>query len=325
MTGFLAEDPRIASTPIVDAGLASVRKISEGTYATISDTSKGMTTMCNGGFLVGKDAALLIEGFVTANGAAFQLETLRKVTLVPAAGAVDSHYHFDHSCGNSYYGSNNIPLWGHTAVAKRITEEYLPMQTADKAMILAPYEKRVQDANSEVAKQHAQACVTTLAGVVDIIKKTTLTPPNRALVPATLPLSVDLGGFQVVIETFAGHSGTDLVVKVPEKKSYTPVIYSSTERSPPLSMRNRRFPGGEIRSRRLLRLIRTRFLCRGTGSSADRKVSRWRGASLTISPNRQKKCIKRACRFQRPLIVTWCRRNSSPWRCGRGTSVSQPQ
>jgi hypothetical protein len=103
MTGFLAEDPRIASTPIVDAGFASVRKISEGTYATISDTSKGMTTMCNGGFLVGKDAALLIEGFVTANGAAFQLETLRKVTQVPAAGAVDSHYYFDHSCGNSYY------------------------------------------------------------------------------------------------------------------------------------------------------------------------------------------------------------------------------
>jgi glyoxylase-like metal-dependent hydrolase (beta-lactamase superfamily II) len=96
----------------VDAGFAAVRKIGEGAYATISDTSKGFTTMCNGGFLVGKDAALMVEGFVTVNGAAFQMETLRKVTQMPIAGAVDTHYHFDHSCGNSFYGGNNIPLWG---------------------------------------------------------------------------------------------------------------------------------------------------------------------------------------------------------------------
>jgi hypothetical protein len=29
-----------------------------------------LQTMCNGGFLVGKDSALLIEGFVSAAGAA---------------------------------------------------------------------------------------------------------------------------------------------------------------------------------------------------------------------------------------------------------------
>jgi glyoxylase-like metal-dependent hydrolase (beta-lactamase superfamily II) len=91
------------------------------------------------------------------------------------------------------------------------------MQTTDKAAILAPFEKRVQDANSEVAKQHAQACVGTVAGVVEIIKKTTLTLPNRALDPATLPLTVDLGGYTIVIEAFPGHSGTDLIVKVTEQ------------------------------------------------------------------------------------------------------------
>jgi len=73
--GEAPQDSRIASTPIVDKGFASVRKIGNGLYATISDTSKGLQTMCNGGFLVGRDGALLVEGFVSPAGAAFQIET----------------------------------------------------------------------------------------------------------------------------------------------------------------------------------------------------------------------------------------------------------
>jgi glyoxylase-like metal-dependent hydrolase (beta-lactamase superfamily II) len=218
----LFDDPRISATPVVDAGFASVRKIGQGAYATISDTSKGLTTMCNGGFVHGKDAALLLEGFVTANGAAFQMEVLRKVTQVPAAGALDTHYHFDHSCGNSFYGANGIQLWGHAAVGKRITENYEPMQMADKAAILGPLEKRVQEAKSDVLKQHAQSDFNALAGVVDVVKKTTLTLPNRPLDPAKLPLNVDLGGYPIVIESFPGHSGTDVIVRVPEQK----VVYT---------------------------------------------------------------------------------------------------
>ena len=105
----LRDDPRISQTPVVDAGFASVRKIADGMYATISDPSKGLSTMCNGGFLFGKDAALLVEGFVTASGAAFQMDALRKVSQVPAVGALDSHYHYDHSLGNAFYGANGPP------------------------------------------------------------------------------------------------------------------------------------------------------------------------------------------------------------------------
>src|SRR3989442_5563744 len=73
----LAQDARIAQTPLVDKGFASVRKIGNGVYATISDFSKGAQTICNGGFLIGRDAALLIEGFASPAGAGFQMDTLR--------------------------------------------------------------------------------------------------------------------------------------------------------------------------------------------------------------------------------------------------------
>jgi metallo-beta-lactamase superfamily protein len=90
-------DSRVSATPLVDKGFASVRKIGNGLYATISDPSKGVTTECNGGFLVGKDAALLIEGFFTPAGASFQMEALRSVSQVPVKAALDTHYHFDHT------------------------------------------------------------------------------------------------------------------------------------------------------------------------------------------------------------------------------------
>src|SRR5260370_26857970 len=102
----LAGDSRVSPSPIVDKGFASVRKIGSGLYATISDPSKGMTTICNGGFLAGKDGVLLIEGFTTPSGAAFQMDALRMVSQGPSKGALDTHYHFDHSMGNSFYGAN---------------------------------------------------------------------------------------------------------------------------------------------------------------------------------------------------------------------------
>src|SRR5258708_36526468 len=64
----LADDSRVSQTPLVDKGFALVRKIGNGLYATISDPSKGNATLCNGGFLAGKDGALLIEGFTTPAG-----------------------------------------------------------------------------------------------------------------------------------------------------------------------------------------------------------------------------------------------------------------
>ena len=206
----------------MDAGFASVRKIGDGLYATVSDTSKGITTMCNGGFLYGKESALLIEGFVSTAGAAFQMEALRKVTQAPVAGALDTHYHFDHSMGNAFYGANGIPLWGHASVAKRIAESYGPLQGADKAAVLGPFQKRVQDAKSDAAKLHAQSDLNAFTNVFDLVQRASLTLPNRPLDPSKLPMKMDLGQLPIVLETYPGHSGTDVIVRVPEQK----VVYA---------------------------------------------------------------------------------------------------
>src|SRR3984893_1464304 len=134
----LASDSRVSQTPLVDKGFASVRKIGNGLYATISDYSKGTTTICNGGFLAGKDAALLVEGFATPAGASFQMDALRMVSQVPVKGALDTHYHLDHSIGNAFYGTKGIEVWSHPTAARRIVDSYTPLQGADQVAALGP-------------------------------------------------------------------------------------------------------------------------------------------------------------------------------------------
>src|SRR5260370_6737901 len=213
----LGGDSRIAQTPIVDKGFASGRKVGDGLYATISDTSKGLQSMCNGGFLIGKSASLLVECFVRPGGASFQFETLRPLSQGPIMGALDTDYHFDHTTGNSFYGANGIGVFAHAGVARRIYESYVPMQGADKAAFLAPLEAHAKSAKTDVARKHAAELAATMGNILAIENSSVLAVPNRPFDPAKLPGKLDLGGLTAVVETHPGHSGTDLIVRVPEQ------------------------------------------------------------------------------------------------------------
>ncbi len=217
----VSADSRVSQTPLVDKGFASVRKIGDGLYATISDISKGFVTICNGGILIGKDAALLLEGFGSSEGAAFQMQALRSVSQVPVKAALDTHYHYDHSFGNAFYGANGVPLWAHASVARRIAENYVAIQGADKSVVLGPLEKSVREAKSDVEKQRAQGDLNAMTNVFTSTNNTVIAVPNHPLDPAQ-PHTIDLGGLSATLEYHPGHSGSDIVVHVPAQN----VVYT---------------------------------------------------------------------------------------------------
>jgi glyoxylase-like metal-dependent hydrolase (beta-lactamase superfamily II) len=222
LSNKLIDDSRISAAPIVDKGFASVRKIGDGLYATISDPSKGYVTVSNGGFLVGKDAALLLEGYASVAGAAFQMETLRTITQAPVKAALDTHYHYDHSCGNAFYGANGIELWSHPAAPRRMFESYAPMQSLSLEAVVAPENNRLARAKSETEKAHAQGDLNAATGIYKAVNSATLALPNHPIQPEKLPLTIDLGGLSAIIESHPGHSGTDLIVRVPSQN----VVYT---------------------------------------------------------------------------------------------------
>jgi cyclase len=213
----LPSDPRIAQQPVVDKGFALVRKIGNGVYATISDRSKGLQTRSNGGFIVGRDSALLIEGFQTPIGASFQMDAVRMVTKVPVQAAINTHWHFDHSLGNSFYGGAGVPIWAHAKVASRIAEHYPKWQAETREAFLAPWEKRVSEARTDSQREHARSDIEGVSGMFDPVSQAVLALPNHPLDPAKMPMKIDLGGLIVVIETYIGHTDTDLILRVPDQ------------------------------------------------------------------------------------------------------------
>src|SRR3981081_1573701 len=218
----LADDPRIVKQPIADKGFASIRKIGDGLYATIADRSKGLQARCNGGFLIGRDAAIMVEGFQSTTGSAFQLETLRTVTQGPARAAINTHWHFDHTLGNSVYGGAGIPIWAHADAASRMVAVYPKWQAEDLATFLAPWEKRVSEAKTDSQREHAKSDIEGLSGMFKPVSEAVLALPNHPLDPAKMPMKIDLGGLTIVIETYIGHTDTDLIFRVPEQN----VVYT---------------------------------------------------------------------------------------------------
>ena len=203
---------------LLDRGFASARKLAEGVYAVVSDTTKGYDTLCNGGFLCGRDAVILWEGYATTKGAAFQLEALRKVTNRKIEAAINSHYHFDHTFGNAQYADAKIPIWAHVKVTPLIQERYLPLQNKDKSAFFAPAEKHLRDAVSEEDQQHAEGDLAVLKTIAGMLDSTVVALPTRALSPNELPMKVDLGGLELVIETYPGHTPGDLILRVPAQE-----------------------------------------------------------------------------------------------------------
>lgn len=217
MAAEVASDPRLSSQPLADKGFASIRKIGDGVYATISDFSKGLETVSNGGFVVGSESALLLEGFRNPAGAAFQFDTFRQVSRLPVQAAVDTHYHFDHTMGNSYYGAMNIPVWAHEQTASMMMKNYGSMQGTDKTETIAALEKRAAEARASAEREHAKGDLNAYKLVFSTIDSTMIALPVRPLEASKLPMTVDLGGLKAIIEARPGHTPTDLIVRVPDR------------------------------------------------------------------------------------------------------------
>src|SRR2546426_12254037 len=145
------------------------------------------------------------------------MDTLRTLSQVPVRAALDTHYPFDHSLGTPFYGAQSIPVWAHARVAPRIIESYVPLQGMERDNALAHYEKRDQSAKNHTERQRAQSDVNAATAVWSLSNGTVLALPNHPLDPGKLPVTMDLGGLSAVLDTYPGHSGTDVIARVPDQ------------------------------------------------------------------------------------------------------------
>ncbi|MBI3698712.1 MAG: MBL fold metallo-hydrolase [Acidobacteria bacterium] len=204
------------TAPLLDRGFARVTQFAPGVYVTIADSAKGPQCASNGGVLAGRDRVLIIEGHMQPAGAALEIEVARMVSKAAVRGAVDTHFHLDHTFGNIAYAEQRIPILAHEKVTTLMKEQYAALKGADKAPLLAPHEKKLAQAADGTDKKRKEVDLATWKWMYDAIDAGTLAYPNELLATADLPKRIDLGGMTAVIEFHPGHTATDVIVRVPE-------------------------------------------------------------------------------------------------------------
>src|SRR5690348_8207005 len=101
-----------SATPLIDRGFGQVTRFAEGVYVTLA-TNQGMQCASNGGVIAGREAALIVEGHFFPEGAQLEIDVARMVSNAPIRAAINTHYHLDHTFGNSAYESEKIPIIAH--------------------------------------------------------------------------------------------------------------------------------------------------------------------------------------------------------------------
>ena len=82
-----------------------IEEIAEGVWVVVSTPLKegDFTTLSNGGFIVGRDGILAVEGLASVEGARWVGDTAEGLTGRRPTHVVLSHYHGDHSVGQGGY------------------------------------------------------------------------------------------------------------------------------------------------------------------------------------------------------------------------------
>src|SRR5262249_30778451 len=178
---------------------------------------KGPQCASNGGIIAGRDAVLIVEGHMQPAGAALEIEAARLISKASARGAVDTHFHLDHTFGNLAYAEQRIPILAHEKVTPLMKEQYAARKGVDKTALLEPLKKKLAQAADDTDKKRKEVDLETWKWMYDAIDAATLAFPTELLATADLPKRIDLGGLTAVIEFYPGHTTTDLIVRVPER------------------------------------------------------------------------------------------------------------
>jgi len=196
-------------------------KVADGVYAAIAKS--GGLASGNAGFVIGNDAVLIFDTFLTPAAIEELIAEIQTLTKLPIKYAVNSHYHLDHTGGNQVLAARGVPIIAHDNVM-------IWQTTKNKRFLPASEElaKRKADAETQLAALPAdQKLVTTPAAQpdkraqlertirrLDAMTAIKLTNPTKTFKSGTMTL--DLGKRKVILATLPGQTGGDVFAYVPD-------------------------------------------------------------------------------------------------------------
>jgi glyoxylase-like metal-dependent hydrolase (beta-lactamase superfamily II) len=187
-------------------------KVAEGVYAAIA--KPGGLASGNAGFVIGDDGVLIFDTFFTPAALEELIGEIQKLTKLPIKYGVNSHYHLDHTGGNQVLAARGVPIIAHDNVLIWQTtknKRFLPA-TADLEKRKADATKQLADTPEDQKDKRAQLEMTLRR--LDAMMAITLTNPTKTFKSGTMELK--LGKRKVILATFPGHTGGDVIAFIPD-------------------------------------------------------------------------------------------------------------
>src|SRR5215471_16821235 len=93
--GILMSTPGSAAAPAAAPTHFRLVQVGDGVYAAIA-APDDRESVGNAGFIVGKDAVVVVDTFATSAAAEELLGEIRRLTSAPVRWVINTHYHLDH-------------------------------------------------------------------------------------------------------------------------------------------------------------------------------------------------------------------------------------
>lgn len=217
VTPFAAEaQPATKTFPVVQGKTYKFEKIADGVYYATGGFGS------NNVVIVNDDDILLVDtGTTPANARAFVAD-VKMLSNKPVRYVVNTHWHFDHTDGNSIFGPE-VQIIAHDYVRTAITTFDVlnrePYKTSQGTAVPA----QIEDLKKQIAAEKDAARKATVArqlaeaeNVLVQLKEIKPTPPN---VTYSTKLTLHRGQREIDLMFLGrGHTGGDTVVYLPKEK-----------------------------------------------------------------------------------------------------------
>ena len=216
-----AQDKRTgrSSGPVITGKVYAFEKIADGVYYATSDSP--MATGGNHTIIVGDRNVFLVDAGTTPAAARALLEDMKLITDKPVRWVVNTHFHFDHTDGNSIFGPD-VEIIGTEYVRHMIADEdVLHIEPFKTAMANMPIQvdalkKQIADEKDSTRRASLETQLAVKQADWEEFKTMKAIPPN---VTYNSKMTVFQGSREIQLLFLGrGHTQGDTIVYLPKER-----------------------------------------------------------------------------------------------------------
>jgi cyclase len=202
--------------PVIQGKAYKFEKVAEGVYYATGGVGSNNVVIVND-----RDVVLVDDGTTPAAARAF-LEDIKLITNKPVSAVVNTHFHYDHTDGNSVFAPD-VQIIGHEYVRNAILNfnvlDREPFKTSQRDRLpvqIASLREQITAAKDSARKTELTNQLTAVQALSEQLKEIKPTPPN---VTYASKMTLYKGDREIQLLFLGrGHTGGDTFVYLPRER-----------------------------------------------------------------------------------------------------------